>query len=307
MQFRNHIFLSRRWERDEKDFLWKLNYLRAIDAPYQILMFPEGTDLTPKSKAKSDAYAETNGLPKLEYTLHPKSRGFIYMLKGLRDYKIDAVYDLTVGYPDNFVPTEVELMKNANFPREIHYHIIRHDASTIPTTDEGIEKWLRERWAEKEERLKYFYDHQRFRNETTEVLAQLSNSETLVNDKDVMANGNGTLVANGSGTMVNGNSTMVSNGTMERESHLALECTSHLSVLNLSYLMLFFSGQATLFVYWSISYWMFAMYLIFSVGLMSYMSFWTDGIDFFVMRHFKKMHGNFLCEHGITPPQAGNS
>ena len=59
MQYACHIF-TRRWEDDEKEFKKNLFSYNAVDLPVQHLLFPEGGDLTSRSKAKSDSYADTN-------------------------------------------------------------------------------------------------------------------------------------------------------------------------------------------------------------------------------------------------------
>ena len=87
MQFRNHLFITRQWKKDKKEFAWKLNYINHTDSPYQLLMFPEGTDLTPEHKAKYDLFADANSWPRYDYCLHPKSTGFIYTLNALRKHK----------------------------------------------------------------------------------------------------------------------------------------------------------------------------------------------------------------------------
>ena len=53
----------------------------------QILLFPEGTNLTDDTKASSMAYAKKNNLPFYEYTLHPRSTGFSFMVKQMRKSK----------------------------------------------------------------------------------------------------------------------------------------------------------------------------------------------------------------------------
>ena len=261
MQCRNYFFLSRNWHQDKNELTWKLNYLRATDSPYQILVFPEGTDLTPASKAKSDAYAETNGLPKLEYTLHPKSRGFVYMLQGLRQYKIDAIYDMTVGYPDQLAKTEADLISNCNMPREIHYHVSRYDAASIPETDKGVETWLRERWMEKEERLRRFYIDREFREESS-VNKEASNTDTI------------------------------SNGRAVRDA--LPECTSPLCFWVFFQKQLFYSGQFVVLLYLCMLHWFFVIYLTITTLTTIYCTHVLDGVDFFIMRHLKREQGEFV-------------
>lgn len=181
MQYRNYIFLSRNWERDQKELVWKLNYLKATGEPYQYLMFPEGTDLTPSHKKQSDEFAKENNLPSFNYSLHPRYRGFTYAVKVLRESNLESIYDMTVGYPDIFAPTELEIFRDCAIPREVHYHIKRYSLSEIPETDEELVGWLRKRWEEKEERLQLFYTHHKF-VERNDTISNGVNSTTSNND-----------------------------------------------------------------------------------------------------------------------------
>ena len=170
MQYMCNIFISRRWEVDEKEFRKKLFYYNGLDLPVQLLLFPEGGDLTRRSKAKSDAYADTNGLKRYDYCLHPRARGFVYVMEALRSGRLDAVYDITVGYPDALAKTEGDLTKGKYIPREIHYNIRHYQAEDLPTDEQGLTQWLEERWREKEESLKSFYAHKRFLIKASEAV-----------------------------------------------------------------------------------------------------------------------------------------
>lgn len=163
MQVRNHFFLTRQWKIDEKELKLKLQYMQQTQSCYQMLLFPEGTDLTPRSKLKSDKFAEDCGLPKYEYCLQPRSTGFVYTLNALRKYKIDSIYDITVGYPDIFAKTEIDLFTKGRIPREIHYHIVKYQVSDLPNSEDDLKLWLKDRWDEKEKRLKQFYIDREFR------------------------------------------------------------------------------------------------------------------------------------------------
>ena len=162
MQYMCHIFITRRWQEDKEEFRKKLFYYNALDIPVQLLLFPEGGDLTLRSKARSDSFADTNHLPHYDYCLHPRTTGFLYVLKALRSGHLDAVYDVTVAYPDALAKTELDLLNPAYIPCEIHYYIQHYRAQDLPTGDEELTDWLLELWRKKEERLKEFYVHKRF-------------------------------------------------------------------------------------------------------------------------------------------------
>ncbi|XP_021501394.1 lysocardiolipin acyltransferase 1 isoform X3 [Meriones unguiculatus] len=109
------------------------------------------------NKARSNDFAEKNGLQKYEYVLHPRTTGFTFVVDRLREGKnLDAVHDITVAYPYNIPQTEKHLLLG-DFPKEIHFHVQRYPVNTLPTSKEDLQLWCHKRWEEKEERLRSFY------------------------------------------------------------------------------------------------------------------------------------------------------
>ena len=196
MQFSNFLFIKRRWESDEKEFYNKLYYLNCIGSPCQLLLFPEGGDMTYKTKKRSDTYADENGLSRYQYCLHPRTTGFVYVMNALRSGGLDAVYDVTIGYPDVLPKTEIELVKGM-MPREVHFHIKCYDDKDLPRDDEELGQWCKDRWEEKEERLKQFYTHKEFRDvlSTCDIQTRLSdgNSNSHIHHHNGITNGNATM------------------------------------------------------------------------------------------------------------------
>ncbi|XP_069391210.1 lysocardiolipin acyltransferase 1 isoform X1 [Paralichthys olivaceus] len=207
MQVACFVFIQRRWEADKKHLENMLDYFCDIREPLQLLLFPEGTDLTENTRAKSDLFAAQNNLPKCEFVLHPRTTGFTFIVDRLRKAitaplesscfpmsqlwqssrvlkyhlwprrlephppwmlsmaptlqagdNLDAVHDITVAYPKNIPQTERHLILGL-FPREIHFHVRRYPVASLPSSSE-LESWCRERWAEKEVRLRDFYSGQ---------------------------------------------------------------------------------------------------------------------------------------------------
>ncbi|XP_062065186.1 lysocardiolipin acyltransferase 1 isoform X1 [Lepus europaeus] len=157
MQAAAYIFIHRKWKDDKSHFEDMVDYFCDIREPLQLLIFPEGTDLTENSKARSNDFAEKNGLQKYEYVLHPRTTGFTFVVDRLREGRnLDAVHDITVAYPHNIPQTEKHLL-HGNFPKEIHFHVHRHPIDTLPTSKEDLQLWCHKRWEEKEERLRSFY------------------------------------------------------------------------------------------------------------------------------------------------------
>ncbi|XP_060101410.1 lysocardiolipin acyltransferase 1 [Heteronotia binoei] len=158
MQVAAFIFIQRKWEEDKNHFENMLDYFCDIHEPLQLLIFPEGTDLTENTKARSNEFAEKNGLQKYEYVLHPRTTGFTFIVERLRDgNNLDAIHDITVAYPQNIPQTEKHLLYG-NFPKEIHFHVHRYPVQTLPVSREELQLWCQKRWEEKEERLRLFYE-----------------------------------------------------------------------------------------------------------------------------------------------------
>ncbi|XP_041107027.1 lysocardiolipin acyltransferase 1-like isoform X1 [Polyodon spathula] len=157
MQVASFIFIHRKWEDDQRHVEAMLEYFCAIREPLQLLIFPEGTDLTANTRARSDVFAEKNGLQKYKYVLHPRTTGFTFIVESLRKGdNLDAVHDITVAYPQNIPQTERHLV-TGHFPREIHFHVQRYPVKALPEGTAELQDWCQERWREKEQRLRDFY------------------------------------------------------------------------------------------------------------------------------------------------------
>ncbi|XP_052057487.1 lysocardiolipin acyltransferase 1-like [Mytilus californianus] len=162
MQCAGYLFLHRNWEHDKSTISKCFMYFKKLNYKPQILLFPEGTDLTPWTKAKSDKFAQDNGVEPYEYVLHPRTRGFKYFVEQMRDVNLfDSIIDVTVGYPVNIPQNESDILKG-NFPKEVHFYIKRHKALDIPSSEENVDIWCQKVWKEKEERLKKFYQDKKF-------------------------------------------------------------------------------------------------------------------------------------------------
>lgn len=156
MQMGNYIFLARKWEKDKPWMEYCFNYYKDLKYGGQYLLFPEGTDFCDASKQRSDSYADKNGLCRYNYVLHPRTTGFAFIVKYLKDAKlIDSVMDITVGYPD-LIPTKFDPFSGL-FPREVQFNMQRYQVSEFPEEAEKIEQWCIDRWAEKEKYLETFY------------------------------------------------------------------------------------------------------------------------------------------------------
>lgn len=87
MQAAAYIFIHRKWKDDKSHFEDMIDYFCDIREPLQLLLFPEGTDLTENSMTRSNEFAEKNGLQKYKYVLHPRTTGFTFVVDRLRKGK----------------------------------------------------------------------------------------------------------------------------------------------------------------------------------------------------------------------------
>uniref|UniRef100_A0A4W5PPZ2 Lysocardiolipin acyltransferase 1 n=1 Tax=Hucho hucho TaxID=62062 RepID=A0A4W5PPZ2_9TELE len=136
------IFIKRQWEEDHSHMENMLEYFCDIREPLQLLLFPEGTDLTVMT-------AENNDLPKLEYVLQHHTTGFTFIVDSLRKGKnLDAVHDITVAYPKNIpqTPPDPGVPLEDPLPRVL----LRGLHPPLPTC-------RTEHWAEREVRLSDLY------------------------------------------------------------------------------------------------------------------------------------------------------
>ena len=162
MQLNNFIFLRRKWDVDEGILTKMLTYAGSVGKPTQLLLFPEGTDFEPRTKARSDAFATKNNLPIYDFVLHPRTTGFSFCVRHMAAHKqLEAIYDVTIAYPKSVLQNELGMVTGA-VPEEIHFHIRRYSlrqlASAVDlTSEEAIGNWCNEKWKEKEERLSRFY------------------------------------------------------------------------------------------------------------------------------------------------------
>ncbi|CAL8080569.1 unnamed protein product [Orchesella dallaii] len=160
LQMAGYLFIHRNWEKDRILLKRSLDYFKAIKTKYQILIFPEGTNISENTKAKSHSFADKNGLQRYEHVLHPRTTGFTFLAEYMKsNSQLDAVYDITVGYPKTLPSSETDLLLG-NIPEEVHFHIKRFPAKELPSEEAPIKKWCEERWEAKEDALTKFYKPQ---------------------------------------------------------------------------------------------------------------------------------------------------
>nr|XP_022901636.1 lysocardiolipin acyltransferase 1-like [Onthophagus taurus] len=162
MQLACFTYLKRDWMIDKERIKNVLDYFIDLSYKFSMMIFPEGTDFTPKTKKLSDKYAEKNNLEKYDYVLHPRTTGFTYIASRLlKTNSLDAIYDVTIAYCDTIPQTELDILKG-NFPKMIKIHFTRFPSDILPKTKDGLNSFLKERWESKERILKEFFNSGNF-------------------------------------------------------------------------------------------------------------------------------------------------
>ncbi|KAH9812254.1 acyltransferase-domain-containing protein [Melampsora americana] len=201
MQLFSFIFLNRSWSLDKSSLTEHLTTManqttsnqpiksNSSSQPLTLLIFPEGTLVSPLTRPISQKYADKNGLTDLKHCLLPRSTGILFCIRALSRKIPDLqLIDLTIGYPG--IPaygngqdfyTLQSIFGYGHSPPKVHLHLRLIPISSIPigtshlksmkdssenpselidpTTEESIEfdKWLRSQWKLKDERLERFY------------------------------------------------------------------------------------------------------------------------------------------------------
>lgn len=164
MQYYNFIFLSRNWEQDRYKFKQHLDQLKDPTDPMWLLIFPEGTNLSASTREKSAKWAEKNGIPDMKHQLLPRSTGLQFCLQELHP-STNWLYDCTIAYegvPKGMYGQDVFTLKSSLFegrpPKSVNMYWRRFKTSDIPfDNDEQFNRWLVNRWREKDYLLEYYY------------------------------------------------------------------------------------------------------------------------------------------------------
>jgi 1-acyl-sn-glycerol-3-phosphate acyltransferase len=140
------IFLKRNWARDKQDVLDLFSRFKRDEIPVFLVSFLEGTRGTPHKLAKSQAFAEANGLYVPKATMVPRTKGFVATMNGLSEH-LDAVYDVTMGYPDG-TPAILDCFTGK--VRRVDFHVKRYAMEDLQLSDEALADWVFQRFIEKD-------------------------------------------------------------------------------------------------------------------------------------------------------------
>lgn len=146
-------FISRNFQKDIRTLKSLFKLYREADMPAQIWIFPEGTRLAEDKLKSSQEYAAKKGYPVWNNVMLPKYRGFSTALDSMKE-TFHRINDVTIqfeGWPDERIPGLWDIFAaDTRVPHTLHIHIKRHNIADVPENDEGRQKWLMDRFEEKE-------------------------------------------------------------------------------------------------------------------------------------------------------------
>lgn len=151
LKFLGALFVKRNWSQDAETIRKTFKILMEWDFPFWVVIFPEGTRLTPEKLAASQAYAKRKGLPLYERVLMPRPKGAWSSVSGLRP-KLQAIYDVSIGYE---APEAPQLRKYFGIGGyRIHVRAVRVPIADIPMMERDFNQWMMQRFVLKDEWLK---------------------------------------------------------------------------------------------------------------------------------------------------------
>lgn len=193
MQFFRFIFLARSWSADRLHLGRSLEReaLRAqkSDNSFSLMIFPEGTLVSPNTRPLSKKFADKIGISDLSHVLLPRSTGLLFVLRTLAPSVPSLkLVDMTIAYPgidpaaygQEYYTLRSIFMQGIP-PPKVHIHLRIFDvARDIPIGDvskasgigrgaeaseserEAFDLWLRDRWTEKDRLMAGFYRDGKF-------------------------------------------------------------------------------------------------------------------------------------------------
>lgn len=154
--FAEFIFLSRAWAADRVNFVNSLLSLRnyeQVGSPLCFVLFPEGTRLTPDRLRRSNEHTKAIGEPPMNYVLYPRFKGFTTVIETMQD-RFDGILDATLMFEGSQPSLKDSLSGKCD--TVVHVHTTYFPMKDLPKGDEQLQKWIRDRWYEKEERISSF-------------------------------------------------------------------------------------------------------------------------------------------------------
>ena len=82
------IFLDRNWEKDKQILTNGMDALASYPSSIWLLLFAEGTRISPEKLELSQKFAKERNLHVLKHHLTPRSKGFVHIIKHMDTSKV---------------------------------------------------------------------------------------------------------------------------------------------------------------------------------------------------------------------------
>ncbi|MDE3270150.1 MAG: lysophospholipid acyltransferase family protein [Pseudomonadota bacterium] len=134
----SNVYLKRDWDRDKSKLRESFDQLLVSERPFWLLFCPEGTRLTAKRLAASQAFNRRQQRPPFKRILSPRAKGFIAAVTALRPV-VSAVIDVTICYSHR-PPLFAHILRGERITIDVHVKVLPIDS--LPTDTEGLRDWL---------------------------------------------------------------------------------------------------------------------------------------------------------------------
>lgn len=160
------IYVKRSGAKDKEHIARKLKQMKELNMPMWLVIFPEGTRYSVENKKvieDSQNYAAEQGLPVLSQVLTPRTKATEASFEVLCPDYLDAVYDLTIAYSNDYKSTvprrQAPNMTDFLIKRghKVHVYCRRHAAQDLPCGNEETKQWIHQSFVEKDRILNRFY------------------------------------------------------------------------------------------------------------------------------------------------------
>jgi len=141
--------MERNWDNDMprlKQLMPKIVY--EYPRPWSIGIYPEGTRQTPSKLLEAQTFARSRGYVVLDNLLQPRVKGFRYLLHELKA-SLTYVIDVTTYYSPR-PPSSIRFLLTGRLQDSTCLYVRVYKVEDIPTSEEELEQWLRDRWTEKD-------------------------------------------------------------------------------------------------------------------------------------------------------------
>lgn len=168
------IFLERNWERDQDTLRRGMDNFLSFDRSVTVLMFCEGTRLTPAKFDAARQFALKKGVDPLKHHLMPRSRGFVCCIRHLKSiaaneskndtktseqHQMRAIYNVQIACPavskEQAQPTFLSLLRGLPVRGDVFLQRIPIDS--IPDGEE--EEYLIQLYRRKDALMSYYESH----------------------------------------------------------------------------------------------------------------------------------------------------